>query len=201
MSRVIAGELLKKDLLAKYVSTNISEVENEYNRKQSAHFGDLYEVQKVNFDSIQGEDLYDVICCCDSFLHSTDRPKLIMSLSKLLKPNGIIYFSDILQNPQADQESLDLIKARFADSVLGTGQEYETLLESNKLQKIFASYETNQLQRHYGLQRFMATTEKKQELLDNISEEFYTKTLKGLDQWIKLLAKDSIQYGKYAYKK
>ena len=45
----------------------------------------------------------------------------------------------------------------------------------------------------------MATSEKKQELLENLSKQFYEKTIKGLDQWINLLAKDHIQYGKYLY--
>ena len=102
MARTIAKGLIEKDLLEVMWATNISEVENKYNEEQSKEFRDKYKVAKISFDYLFDEgafkdgDLFDVIVCCDSLLHSNNRAKMAKDVSKLLDKDGMLYISDIL---------------------------------------------------------------------------------------------------------
>lgn len=102
MARTIAKGLIEKDLLEVMWATNISEVENKYNEEQSKEFGDKYKVAKISFDYLFDEgafkdgDLFDVIVCCDSLLHSNNRAKMAKDVGKLLDKDGMLYISDIL---------------------------------------------------------------------------------------------------------
>lgn len=56
----------------------------------------------LNFDEIDKSeslvaDTYDVIYANDTFLHSHDKAKLASEVSKLLRKDGLLVFTDILE--------------------------------------------------------------------------------------------------------
>ena len=60
----------------------------------------------------------------DCFLHSSDKKKMILEISKLLKKDGILVFSDILETPNADKEMLGGIYTRLNLQNLATADDY-----------------------------------------------------------------------------
>lgn len=213
MARNITKGLIEKDLLEICVATNISDVENNYNEEQGKVYGDKYQVKKISFDNLFGEgafkegDNFDVILCCDSLLHSKDKAKMARDVNKLLNKDGILYISDLLQNADSPAESRKAIQDRFGNKMyvnMGTRAEYEEVLEKDGgLTKKYARYQTDQMKRHYGLMRYRATTDCKEELLgpNGVTPEDYEKRVKGLDVWIKLLAEAHIEWGEFLYEK
>lgn len=196
MSRSVSLALKEKGLLEQFIATNISEVENNYNRECGKNVGLVepeFLVRHISFDdlfsegTISQDDKFDLICSCESLLHSSDRVTLLGNVKSLLNKDGLIFISDILVNAESSPEDIASAKARFSDSTLGSGKEYEETFEKLQMEKIFVKYETEHLQRHYGLIRYTATGSKKEELLgpNGISQEFFEKTIKGLDMWIK----------------
>ena len=152
MARTITNGLIEKDMLKYFVATNISDVENKYNAEQGMVFGDKYKVRKISFDDLFGEgaftdaDVFDVIVCCESLLHCKDKAKMARDVGKLLDKDGVLFISDILQNPNATPEQLKQINDRFGSKMyinMGTRAEYEDILVSQAgLTKISATYQT-----------------------------------------------------------
>ena len=69
--------------------------------------------------------------------------------------------------------------------------------------KLEVSNETPHLQRHYGLIRHTATSSKKEALLgpNGLTQEFYDKTIKGLDVWIVKSAEGHVEWAYFIYRK
>ena len=212
MSRYVANQLKAKGILEQVIATNISTVENNYNVECGKKDGleePEYLVRHISFDdlfsegTIKTDDKFDIICSCEALLHSSARVKLLENVKNLLNKDGVVYISDILVNAESPEEEIAQAKARFSDSTLGSGKEYEETFAAIGMEKIHVRYETEHLQRHYGLIRHTATSSKKEELLgpNGLSQEFYDKTIKGLDMWIKQSALGHIHWATFMYKK
>ena len=61
-------------------------------------------VRHISFDDLYSEgtikkgDKFDVICSCESLLHSSDRRAVLANVKDLLVPKGVCMISDILVN-------------------------------------------------------------------------------------------------------
>lgn len=202
-------ELLAQGRLQHFHSTNISQRENDFNEAQAQKEGwskDTFRVSRWSFDDLAGvpdDDKYDLMVCNDSFLHSTDRDGMIKEFSRILSTGGVAFFSDILQNPNSPDEDLKAIRARFSESTLGTAEEYQELFKKHKFEEIDVSFRTENLQRHYGLVRYSATGPKREQMLHpetGVTQEFFDKTVAGLDQWLVASAGGHIKHGWFTYR-
>jgi 2-polyprenyl-3-methyl-5-hydroxy-6-metoxy-1,4-benzoquinol methylase len=104
-------------------------------------------VINVNFDEIStNPDLqgcqFDVIYANDCFLHSIDKSKMINEISKLMKPDAILVFSDILEHQNSDKEMLKTIYHRLNLDHLATADQYMASMEQSGLKKIDVYFET-----------------------------------------------------------
>lgn len=93
-----------------------------------------------NFDEIETydnlkPDSLDVIFGNDTFLHSSDKTKLVSELAKLLRKDGVLIFTDILEQPNSNKEMLNGIYSRLNLQSLASAAQYETDLESAGLKK------------------------------------------------------------------
>ena len=174
MAKNIALALKNKGILEQYIATNISQVENQYNARTAKVLGleePEYLVRHISFDDLYSEgtikkgDKFDVISSCEAMLHSADRRAILANVKDLLVPKGVVFISDILVNADSPEEDIAAAKARFSDSTLGSGKEYETNFAELGYEKVSVDYETHHLQRHYGLIRHTATSSKKEEML------------------------------------
>ena len=108
-------------------------------------------MRHISFDdlfsegTIKPDDKFDMICSCEALLHSSNRVKLLENVKNLLNKDGIVYISDILVNAESAEEDIASAKARFSDSTLGSGKEYEDTFERLQMEKIFVRYETEHL--------------------------------------------------------
>ena len=57
--------------------------------------------------SIYGDNSFDMIMSVDAFYNHRDKQKLISELHRILVPEGILFFSDILIN-QTETSSVNL---------------------------------------------------------------------------------------------
>jgi len=106
LSRYIAKELLKEDKLELLVAANISEEENQYNRqkiKEENIPNDKIMVEYATFDNLQYESgSFDIIFSNEAILHSSDKPKLMTEIARILRGDGICVISDILEVPDVE---------------------------------------------------------------------------------------------------
>lgn len=112
LSRLFAEKLIAKNLLDVYVSTNISEAENIYNREAALKQGittEQFVVVKLGFEEEWAgkipDGVYDVILSNECFLHCQNRNKLYENTVKawlmVLFSNSLISCKTLNQTQQS----------------------------------------------------------------------------------------------------
>ena len=95
---------------------NISEVQNETNRRKNREQGldDKIKVLHGVFEDIPEPDAsYDVVWCQDSILHSDERAKVLGEVFRVLKPGGEFIFTDPMQADDCPPEVLQPVYDRL----------------------------------------------------------------------------------------
>ena len=89
---------------------------------------------------VTGVDSFDLIFSNDAFMHSVDTGKLMTSLAGLLKKDGIMVFSDIIEDPNVDKKDEKLVDfyARYKITNLGNRELYDKSLKAAGMKKILA---------------------------------------------------------------
>lgn len=107
LSRYLTRELLKEDKIELFVATNISEVENEYNRVKAKEENipeANFRVDYMSFDELTYEsESFDIVFSNEAILHSQDKEKLMLEIAKIVKKDGCCIISDILESPTVDK--------------------------------------------------------------------------------------------------
>lgn len=131
----ISKELMKLDKLALMVGSNISEKENESHRARAKEEGipdELYRVDHGSFDDMPYKDgEFDLVFCNDSFLHSSDKAKLMKKLTEILADDGALVFTDILESPTVNRAELQDVYDRLSLPNLGDKITYNRVLTEN----------------------------------------------------------------------
>ncbi|XP_057747668.1 phosphomethylethanolamine N-methyltransferase-like [Arachis stenosperma] len=119
---------------------------------------------------------FDIIYSRDALLHIKDKPTLFKSFHKWLKPGGILLITDYCKN--AENPSVE-----FADYIERGGyhlhdiKTYEQMLENAGFVNVIAEDRTNLFVE--TLQKELNDLEKKKnEFVDDLSEEYYNETVK-----------------------
>jgi len=122
---------------------------------------DKFEVMLLNFDEIESnQDLekesFDLIFANDTFMHSTNKTKLVTEIAKLLKKDGILVFTDILKKANGNEDKLKTLYSRLDLQSMATTEQYCKAMEAAGLIKQEVFFETEQLIRHYGAVKYAA---------------------------------------------
>ena len=165
---------------------NISETQNELNRKKNAEVGlaDKIEVLHGSFDAPPTEKgVYDVVWSQDAFLHGADRAKIIRVAAEALKPGGQLIFTDPMQVAGAPAESLAPILARIHLPSLGSIPAYRAAAAEAGLEEVEVEEISEQLGRHYARVR-KELQGRRGELTDLISADYVDRMIAGLGHWV-----------------
>lgn len=99
------------------VCSNLSERENEFNRKRNRESGlaDLITVEEGDFHKLPYEgNSFEVVWSQEAFLHGADKQSIVNEAFRVAKPGGWFVFTDVLVQkgtPEADRERIyDRIK-------------------------------------------------------------------------------------------
>lgn len=115
----------------------------------------MFDVINVDFDNLMyEEESFDLIFSNDAFMHSVDTGKLMTSLAGLLKKDGIMVFSDIIEDPNVDKKDEKLVDfyARYKITNLGNRELYDKSLKAAGMKKILAHTDGGQaITRHFGM--------------------------------------------------
>lgn len=93
-----------------FVAANIADEENAYNRKMAKEQNipdDKFSVEYASFDDLKFQsESFDVIFSNEAILHSSDKPKLMKEISRILTTDGIVVISDIIEAPNVEKAKL-----------------------------------------------------------------------------------------------
>lgn len=168
------------------VALNLSEVENERDREMNKAIGldHLIEVLDASFEDVPYPDgHFDVVWSQDSFLHSGDRDKVVQEAARVLKPGGVLIFTDPMQTDDCPQGVLQPILDRIHLETLGSPVFYRVTAKEYGLEEIGFEDHSHQLPRHYG--RVLQETKAREPSLEGlISAEYIERMKTGLQHWV-----------------
>ena len=181
-----AARFLARNHGCRVVALNLSEVENERNRafNRAEDLDHLIEVQDGNFEDVPHDDAsFDVIWSQDAFLHSGNRGGVIREAARLLKPGGVLIFTDPMKTDDCPDGVLQPILDRLHLETLGSPGFYRAQCEKSGLEEIGFEDHSPQLPRHYG-RVLKETLDREPELRDTISEGYLRHMQRGLENWV-----------------
>lgn len=181
-----SGRYLAEKYGCKVVCLNISETQNARNVQLNKEQGldHLVSVVHGDFENVGMEDAsFDYVWSQDAFLHSGDRERVLDEIDRVLKPGGLLVFTDPMQSDDCPDGVLDPILARIQLSTLGSFRFYREELTKRGFEEVNVQDLTHQLRNHYNRVR--------EELLRNrdqavkwSGEEYVTNMDKGLQHWV-----------------
>ncbi|MBV8993534.1 MAG: methyltransferase domain-containing protein [Pseudonocardiales bacterium] len=166
---------------------NLSEVENQRNRRMNAEQGldKLIDVIDGSFEDLPFQDKrFDVIWSQDSLLHSGDRARVLEEAVRVLRQGGQIIFTDPMADRTADKKDLEPILQRIQLDTLASPDFYRRELRRLGMHSERFYDHSEQLARHY--QRVLDELEGREaELEGQVDAEYRTRMKTGLRHWIR----------------
>jgi sarcosine/dimethylglycine N-methyltransferase len=183
---------------------NVSEVENERNRAQTAEQGlsELVNVVHGTFEAIPEDDeSFDIVWSQDAILHSGDRERVLDEVTRVLKPGGEFIFTDPMQaDVIANPAALQPIYDRIHLSNLASVAFYKDALQQRGFEVIEILPMLEQLRRHYARVR-QELESRREELLESVSEDYIERMLAGLQHWVDGADRGLLNWGVMHFRK
>lgn len=181
-----SGRYLAERFGCKVVCLNLSETQNDLNRKLTKEAGleDLVSVVYGDFENVPDpDDSYDIIWSQDAILHSGNRPKVLDEVKRLLKPGGQFIFTDPMQADDCPDGVLQPILDRIKLETLGSIAFYREELAKRGFREAEVEDLTHQLRNHY----WRVGQELKShydEAVARSGNTYVDNMIKGLQHWV-----------------
>ncbi|ATU08652.1 methyltransferase domain-containing protein [Methanohalophilus portucalensis] len=181
-----AARYLAKKYGCQVVALNLSEVENERDRKMNEDQGldHLITVVDGSFEEIPYPDFsFDVVWSQDAILHSGNREQVIKEVARVLKSGGDFVFTDPMQTDDCPEGVLQPILDRIHLETLGSPGFYRESAKKYGMKEIEFEKHASQLPTHYG--RVLKETESQEDELSKVVSQNYINNMKqGLNHWV-----------------
>ena len=166
--------------------TNISEKELELARSRGLEAGldRLLSFEYGDFHSLPyPDDSYDVVWSQEAFLHAADKNAVLSECRRVLKPDGVLIFTDILVR----HDTPDAARARIYDRVKSPDMwdlpDYRSALAALELTVTREEDWSQHVARSYGWVRDRLQ-EQREALLPRIGAETIDNTVAALSFWV-----------------
>lgn len=186
------------------VALNLSDVENERNRRMNERAGldDRIEVIEGDFASLDFADAtFDRAWSQEAFLHSGERDKVLSETARVLKPGGRLVFTDPMQADDASPDSLQKVYDRLQLDSLASPSFYRSRLAALGMREIAFEESPEQFARHYARVREVLV-EKTAALCDKGVDPDYIERMKtGLEYWVEGGRSGVLTWGIFVFEK
>lgn len=176
---------------------NISQVQNSRNRvlNQQQGFDKQIEVRHGSFEEIPCPDSsMDIVWSQDSFLHSSQKEKVLSEISRIMVPGGELIFTDPMQADTCPEGVLQPVYDRLNLESMGSFAFYRETLTSLGFEETNVIDLTPQLRNHYDYVR-QNLQGRYDELVAIISHEYMDNMIKGLKNWVAAADKSYLAWG------
>lgn len=176
---------------------NISQVQNSRNRvlNQQQGFDKQIEVRHGSFEEIPCPDSsMDIVWSQDSFLHSSQKEKVLSEISRIMVPGGELIFTDPMQADTCPEGVLQPVYDRLNLESMGSFAFYRETLTSLGFEETNVIDLTPQLRNHYDYVR-QNLQGRYDELVAIISHEYMDNMIKGLENWVAAADKSYLAWG------
>ncbi|WP_309383415.1 methyltransferase domain-containing protein [Cerasicoccus frondis] len=182
---------------------NLSEVQNERNRRMNEEQGLAHKIDVVdgNFEALPFEDKsFNIAWSQDALLHSADRERVFAEVDRVLKPGGVFVLTDPMMREGASPELLQPVFDRIHLDSMGSVEKYEDYASALGWTVEPLEDRTRDLVTHYShvLDELDARTA---EVIEYCSHGYLERMKKGLRHWINAGQSDALFWGILMYSK
>lgn len=198
-----AARYLARRFACKVRCVNISEVQNERNRRLNRGAG-LHEHIEVLHGSFQDLPVpaasADLVWAQGSFLHSAERGRLVAEIARVLRPCGQLLFSDQMQADDCPPGVLQPFYERFKVRALASPRWYRRELARAGLRQEEWCDLTPELLNHYSAMR--TTLRQRYERLSRlVSTAYMDRMLVNLNNWVSAAHAGYLRWGIFHFSK
>lgn len=182
---------------------NLSEVQNERNRRLTADAGlsDRVHVIHASFESIPGPDAaYDAVWSQDAILHSGDRERVLSEVARVMRPGGHFVFTDPMQTDDCPTDVLEPVLARIHLDSLASPAFYRRVLRDLGFDEVGFTEMPHQLRTHYDRVR-TELLGRRAEMTERCGDEYVTRMLEGLGHWVDAADRGYLTWGVLHFRK
>lgn len=185
------------------VCLNLSEVQNERNRRLTAEQGlaDLVTVAEGNFEELPFPDgSFQLVWSQDAMLHSSRRGRILEEVARVLDGGGLFVFTDPMQTDEAEAEALAPVLERLNLESLASPSYYRAAAASAGLKEDGFEELSPHLWRHYA--RVLEELEADDERARAVSGGEYVDRMKeGLQNWVNAGKAGALTWGIFRFEK
>jgi sarcosine/dimethylglycine N-methyltransferase len=182
---------------------NLSEKQNLRNRalNRERNFRNRIEVLHGSFEDIPAATAsVDAIWSQDSFLHSTQRARVVDEIARVLKPGGHALFTDPMQSDDCPPHVLRAVCERLKLESLASPAWYRQEFVRSGFQEVEWCDLSPQLLNHYVAVRLSLRAHYDM-LRRDISTAYMDRMLVGLDNWVSAAHAGYLRWGIFHFRK
>lgn len=186
------------------VALNLSEVENERNRRMNVEAGlaDRIDVVDGDFTALDFDDqAFDLVWSQDAFLHSGDRAAVCAEAARVLKSGGRLVFTDPMQADDAPVARLQPIYDRIHLESLGSPGFYRDVFGRLGLDEVAFEDHADQLPRHYARVRQVLVENAETLAGRGVSRDYIERMQAGLQHWVDGGRRGDLAWGIFVFEK
>ncbi len=159
-------------------------VEESIRRTAEAGLADRIEYRLGNaLDMPFRGDTFDVVWGQDAWCYVTDKERLIQECARVVKPGGIVAFTDWLETGPMTDVEWEALHAFMVFPYVETLDGYAALAEDAGLTVVEKEDLSEDFAAHVPLYLDMVVTQFRQMILDNYGQEMYDGVVDGLTLW------------------
>jgi len=177
---------------------NVSAVENAYNRQRNAEeqLTEAIRVVHGNFEELPfGKNTFEVVWSEEAFLHSPHKEQILAEAWKVLKPGGVLLFTDPMQAPDCPPSVLQPILRRLDLDGLSTLAYYRQAAHKVGFGTTTFFELSQHLTRHYSAILNILRSQEVDLRQKGCSSTYLRNMAEGLQHWIEGGEKGWLRWG------
>ncbi|MDH5670522.1 MAG: methyltransferase domain-containing protein [Myxococcales bacterium] len=181
---------------------NLSETQNRRNREftQDAALSHRIRIVHGNFERVFEPDAsFDVVWSQDAILHSADRTRVMGEARRVLKPGGLMIFTDPMQADEVPDGVLAPVLERIHLDSMGSFGFYHAAARELGMVAEATTVLTPHLITHYARVR-EELTRRREELEGLVSRAYIDRMLIGLTHWVQAAEAGHLAWGVMRYR-
>jgi sarcosine/dimethylglycine N-methyltransferase len=198
-----AGRYLASLFECRVDCLNLSEVQNETNRKRSAEVGleERIRVVHASFESVPAEERsYDVVWSQDAILHSGERARVLAEVARVLEPGGDFVFTDPMQTDDCPEGVLQPVLDRIHLASLASPGFYRASLAELGFEEVQWTPMPHQLRRHYATVAAELDA-RRDEMTRRCGPDYVKRMREGLQHWVDASDRGHLTWGIFHFRK
>lgn len=177
-------------------------IDEAIKRTKNESFSNLIDYRLGNaLDLPFKSETFDVVWGQDAWCYITDKKRLIAESYRVLKPGGIIAFTDWLQVGNMTQEEWNNLNGFMAFPYIETLNGYENILKNTGFNILEKEDLSKDFTKHCQIYQTILRKDLKESIIKNYNQELFEAADIGLSLWVKAANERKVGRGRIIGKK